>query len=140
MRPLIPQKKSTETKLNKGLGCDEICGYSNLINCKQWSSYIKDPFISSGREQHVQFISQLEKITSKKKQLMPFYGILWISLTSNVGHVKKKKRLINVRHMNAFLIVPGIVYNLSTKLQKGVLHDHLGQNQKMNLINFITIF
>ncbi len=44
------------------------------------------------------------------------------------------------RHMNAFLIVPEIVYNLSTKLQKGVLHDHLGQKQEINLINFITRF
>ncbi len=42
--------------------------------------------------------------------------------------------------MNVFLIVPGIVYNLSTKLQKGVLYDHLGQKQEMNLINFITRF
>ncbi len=42
--------------------------------------------------------------------------------------------------MNAFLIGPVIVYNLSTKLQKGVLHDHLGQKQEMNLINFITRF
>jgi hypothetical protein len=71
---------------------------------------------------------------------MPPYGILWMSLTSNVGPIEKKRRLINVRHMNAFLIVPGIVYNLSTKLQKGVLHDHLGQNQEKNLINFITRF
>ncbi len=42
--------------------------------------------------------------------------------------------------MNAFLIVPRIVYKLSKKLQKGVLHDHLGQKQEMNLINFITRF
>ncbi len=43
-----------------------------------------------------------------------------------------------MRHRNAFLIVPRIVYNLSTKLQKGV--NHLGQNQEMNLIHFITRF
>ena len=54
-----------------------------------------------------------------------------MSLTSDVGPVKKKRRLINVRHMNAFLIVPRIVYNLSTKLQKGALHDHLGQHQEI---------
>jgi hypothetical protein len=86
----------------------------------------------------VQFISPLENTTSKKKQLMPPYRILCMSLTSDVGPIKKKRRLIDVRHMNAFLIVPRIVYNLSTKLQKGVLHDHLGHNQEMNLINFIT--
>jgi hypothetical protein len=63
-----------------------------------------------------------------------------MSLTSDVGPIKKKKWLINVRLMNAFLIVLRIVYNLSTKLQKGVLHDPLGQNQEMNLINFTTRF
>ncbi len=63
-----------------------------------------------------------------------------MSLMSDVGLIKKKKRLIDVRHMNAFLIVPGIVCNLSMKLQKGELHDHLGQKQEMNLINFITRF
>ncbi len=63
-----------------------------------------------------------------------------MSLTYDVGPIEKKKKLIDVRHMNAFLIVPEIVYNLSIKLQKGVLHDHLGQKQKINLINFITRF
>ncbi len=60
-----------------------------------------------------------------------------MSLTSDVGPIKNKTRLIDVRHMIAFLIVPRIVYNLSTKLQKGVLHDHLGQKQEMNLNNSI---
>jgi hypothetical protein len=63
-----------------------------------------------------------------------------MSLTSDVGLVEKKKRLIDARHMNALLIVPGIVYNLSMKLQKGVLHDHLRQKQEMNLIDFTTRF
>jgi hypothetical protein len=88
----------------------------------------------------MQFIPPLENTIRKKKQLTPPNGILWMSLTSDVGPVKNKRRLIDVRHMNAFLIVPGIVYNLSTKLQKGELHDHLGHNQEMNLINFITRF
>jgi len=52
----------------------------------------------------------------------------------------QKKRLIDVRPMNAFLFVPRIVYNLSTKLQKGELHAHLGQKQEMNLNNVITRF
>ncbi len=32
------------------------------------------------------------------------------------------------------------VYLLSTKLQKFILNDQLGENQEMNLINFITRF
>jgi hypothetical protein len=63
-----------------------------------------------------------------------------MTLTSEFGLIKKKKKLNDVRHMNAFLIVPRIVYSLSTKLEKGALHDRLGQNQEMNLINVITRF
>jgi hypothetical protein len=59
---------------------------------------------------------------------------------SDVGPIEKKRRLVNVRHMNAFLILPRIVYNLSTKLQKGVVHDHLRHNQEMNLVYLITKF
>jgi hypothetical protein len=78
------------------------------------------------------------KTPQVRKKLMPPYRIPWMTQTSDVGPVETKKRLVDVRHMNAILIVPGIVYNLSTKLQKGVLHDHLGQNQEINLIKFIT--
>jgi hypothetical protein len=133
-------QKNLHKQVKKGLRCDEVYGYSNLINCKQWSSYIKDPLHSFAREQYVHFISQLENTTSKKKQLTHAHGILWVSLTSDVGPVEKNRRLINVRHMNAFLIVHRIVYNHSTKLPKGVMHDHLGHNQEMNLTNFITRF
>ncbi len=53
-----------------------------------------------------------------------------------MGHVEHKSRPIDVRHGN----VPGIVYLLSTKLQKVVLNDRLGEEIEMNLINYITRF
>jgi hypothetical protein len=57
-----------------------------------------------------------------------------------VGPVVAKSRKINVRHVNGYLIIPGIVYLLSTKLQKAVLNDRLGDDQEMRLINYITRF
>jgi hypothetical protein len=42
--------------------------------------------------------------------------------------------------MNGYFIIPGIVYHLSTKLQKGVTHDHLGQDTEVKLIAFLTQF
>jgi hypothetical protein len=42
--------------------------------------------------------------------------------------------------MNAYLIIQGIVYHLSTKLQKGVMYDHLGQDKEVKLIEFLTQF
>ncbi len=70
----------TETKQKKRLKCNDIYGYSNLINCEQWFSSIMDPINSFVREKYLQFISPLEKTTSKKKQLKPPYGILWMRL------------------------------------------------------------
>jgi hypothetical protein len=42
--------------------------------------------------------------------------------------------------MNGYLIILGTVYHLSTKLQKGVTHDHLGQDTEVKLIEFLTQF
>ena len=75
-----------------------------------------------------------------KKKIEPPYSIWWESLTTDVGPVVNKRRNIDVRHVNGYLIIPGIVYLLSTKLQKMVLNDRLGEEQEMNLINFIVRF
>ena len=72
--------------------------------------------------------------------MKPPYSIFWPSLTTDVGPVEAKARKIDVRHVNEYLIIPGIVYLLSMKLQKFVLNDQLGEDQEMRLINYITRF
>jgi hypothetical protein len=57
-----------------------------------------------------------------------------------VGTVEQKSRVIDVRHANGYLIIPGMVYLLSTKLQKKVLNDPLGADLELNLIHYITRF
>ncbi len=76
------------------------------------------------------------------KKLTPPYGLTFASITDNVGFVDKKTktRTIDTGHMNGYLIIPGTVYHLSTKLQKGVTHDHLGQDTEVKLIEFLTRF
>ncbi len=54
--------------------------------------------------------------------------------------MEQKSRLIDVRHVNGYLIIPGIVYLLCTKLHKAVLNDRLGADLEMNLIHYITRF
>jgi hypothetical protein len=84
--PDSAEKFTNKTK--KGLGCDDIYRYSNLISCKQWSSYINNPFNSFVWQQYMQLISPFENTTSKKKQLETPYEISWMSLTSDVGPIK----------------------------------------------------
>ncbi len=42
--------------------------------------------------------------------------------------------------MNGYLIIPRIVFHFSTKLLKGVTHDHLEQDTEVILIEFLTQF
>ncbi len=48
--------------------------------------------------------------------------------------------MIDAGHMNGYLIIPGIVYRLSAKLQKGFTHDSLGQDTEVKFIEFLTLF
>jgi hypothetical protein len=64
-----------------------------------------------------------------QKKVKPPYAIWWPSLTTDVGPIEKRSRFIDVRHVNGYLIIPGIVYLLNTKPQKYVLNDRLGENQ-----------
>ncbi len=68
------------------------------------------------------------KLPKVRKKLKPPYSIFWPSLTTNVGPVEAKAKKIDVSHVNGYLIISGIVYLLSTKLQKFVLNDQLGED------------
>ena len=70
--------------------------------------------------------SHQTRVPTGGKKIKPPYSIFWPSLTTDVGPVEAKSRKIDVRHVNGYLIIPGIVYLLSTKLQKAVLNDQLG--------------
>ena len=113
--------------------------YPHFLRCDIWKSFIRDPFNISNRESFIEFISP-ERTKGGTKKIKPPYSIFWESLTTDVGPVEHKSRLIDVRHVNGYLIIPGIVYLLSTKLQKAVLNDRLGEEIEMNLINYITRF
>jgi hypothetical protein len=114
--------------------------YPNFLRCENWDTFIKDPFNISNREKFIKFISPDEGTKCRNKKNQPPYSIFWQSLTSDVGPVERKSRKIDVRHVNGYLIIPGIVYLLSTKLQKAVLNDRLGEELEMNLIHYITRF
>ncbi len=74
------------------------------------------------------------------RKITPPYGLTFASFTDDVGVVDKRTKTcaIDADHMNGYLIIPGIVYHLSTKLQKGVMHDCLGQDTEVKLIGFLT--
>jgi hypothetical protein len=62
------------------------------------------------------------------------YSITYESLTYNVGLLEKQVRLIDVRHYNAYLLLPRLVCHLSTKLKNNVIHNSIGQIEEVKLI------
>jgi hypothetical protein len=52
--------------------------------------------------------------------------------------LEKQVRLIDVRHYNAYLLVPRLVYHLSTKLKNDAIHNRIGQAEEVKCIHFLT--
>ncbi len=82
-----------------------IYRYRPLLNCDEWTRFIKDPFNKFVRDNFVNSSHQM-KIPKVQKKLPP-YSICWSSLTIDVGPVEKKRRIIDVRHVNGYLNIPG---------------------------------
>jgi hypothetical protein len=142
----IYHEQLTIEKYNKLIssGTEYTLGYPAVINCAEWTNYIKNPFDWFTRKIYLDCISPSTPSSRHHptRIFTPPYGLTFASFTDDVGIVetKTKTRAIDAGHMNRYLIIPGIVYHLSTELQKGVTHDHLGQVTEVKLIEFLTQF
>jgi hypothetical protein len=136
----IYQEQLTIDKYNNLIssGTEYTLEYPKVINCVEWTNYIKKPFNCFTRQQYLDHISpSTPSRRHPTRKFTSLYGLTFASFTDDVGIVDKKTktRAINAGHMNGYLIIPGIVYHLSTKLQKGVTHDHLGQDTEVKSLN-----
>jgi hypothetical protein len=112
-------------------GTEYTLGYLTVINCAEWTNYVKNPFNWFPRQKYYDRISpSTPSSRHPTRKFTSLYGLTFASSTDDVGVVDKKTKThaIDTGHMNGYLIIPGIVYHLSTKLQKGVTHDRLGQD------------
>jgi hypothetical protein len=82
-------------------------GYLAVIYCAEWTKYLDCISPSTLSSRH------------PTRKITPPYGLTFSSFTDDVGVVEKKTktRTIAAGHMNGYLIIPGIVYHLSAKLQ-----------------------
>jgi hypothetical protein len=72
--------------------------------------------------------------------MTPPYALTLENVTMNVGPVSTQgQRKNDARHYNGFLLTPGIVYHIASKMQNSLLSDHYGNPFEVSIINFITI-
>jgi hypothetical protein len=73
--------------------------------------------------------------------MTPPYALTLENVTTDVGPVSTQgQRKIDARHYNGFLLTPGIVYHIASKLQNSLLNDRFGNPFRVGIINFITQF
>jgi hypothetical protein len=112
--------------------------YPQVLSSDKYTNYIKDPFNRHKTMTHLREMLQRSRVKGTKGDTsFPPYGITYENLTYNVGLLEKQVHLIDVRHYNAYLLVPRLVYHLSTKLMNNVIHNHIGQIEEVNFIKFL---
>jgi hypothetical protein len=61
------------------------------------------------------------------------------NVTTDMGPISTHgQRTIDVRHYNGFLLTPGIVYLIASKMQNSLLNDRYRNPFEVGIINFIT--
>ena len=110
-----------------------------MLASDDYTNYIKDPFNKDTTSTYLTKTSQCQKVSGTKgERSFPPYRITYDSLTYDVGTVDRQERKIDVCYYNAYLLVPRLVYHLSTKLKNDTIHNRIGQPEEVKLIKFLT--
>ncbi len=106
-----------------------------------WDAYTKNPFDLLTRKDFLSTISLSCLDGTKNTKMMPPYAITFKNLTTDVGPITTYKgRKIDARYYNGYLIIPGIVYHMATKITNSLVTDCYGNPFKVGIINFIARF
>jgi hypothetical protein len=113
--------------------------YPQVLSSEEYTNHYKDPFNRDKTMTYLRETSPPSRVKGTKGDTsFPPYGITYESLTYDVGLLEKQVHSIDVRHYNAYLLVPRLVYRLSTKLKNDVIHNRIGQIEEAKLIKFLT--
>lgn len=118
---------------------DKSYGYCSILSSEVWKQYIAAPFDETATQKYLKETT-LECKDKSSTKLNPPYAITFENITKDVGLVKDGKRLLDVRHYNAYLLIPRLVYHISTKLKHTSLNMRMGKRYEVDLIHYLTRF
>jgi hypothetical protein len=112
-----------------------VCRIRHII--PKWNTLFKKGCVSAAVHNHHQGLIDKWKDT----KMMPPYALALENVTTYMGLISShSQRKIDARHYNGFLLTPGIVYHMTSKIQNSLLNDHYGNPFEVGIINFITRF
>jgi hypothetical protein len=91
----IYQEQLTIDKYNNFIssGTEYTLGYPTVINCAEWTNYVKNPFNWFIRQQYLDRISPSTPSSRHlTRKFTPPYGLTFASFTDDIGFVDKKTK------------------------------------------------
>ena len=129
---IIPQKDTTVNKFKadifKGQQNDWVVyGYPECLRGSAWEGYVGNPFDLTARKDFIKTISFPCMDSTKETIMTPPYGITFDSVTTDVGTIKTGgMRKIDARHYNGYLLIPGLVYHMLSKIKNIRINELYG--------------
>ena len=102
----------------------------------EWRHYLKNP----AENVHMFTRKCLQSKSKKDKNILvsPPYRIDFKSITKEVLPIEKGRQKLDVRHMNAYQIIPGIMYILLARIQGGLVKTILNNPGVTKAIDYVT--
>ncbi len=139
------QAAMTEQAYRRKLEQDEYSNindfgwYPECISNNNWKAFLKNPFdtdiLTNYTVQNLECKSKNDEIMTMR----PPFLISFKHITSNAGTANaRKQRNIDVRNMNSYQIIPGIMYTLLARLRGVVRATILNKSAAIKAIIFVA--
>jgi hypothetical protein len=113
--------------------------YPECISNKNWMAFLKNPFDTEILINYTKQNLECKSKNNKRVTLKPPFLISFKHITSNTGTANTTKlKTIDARNMNAYQIIPGIIYTLLARLQGVVRATILNESVAIKAINFFA--
>jgi hypothetical protein len=140
---IIPQKDTTVNKFKADIFKVEqkdwvAYRYPKCLRGSAWDAYVRNPFNSTARKDFIKTISFPCMDSTKETTMTPPYGITFDSVTTDVGPIDTGgMRKIDARHYYGYLLIPGLVYHMSSKIKNIRINELYGNPIEVGIINYI---
>ena len=100
----------------------------------------KTPSTRVARKEWVKSVALPCTDENKVTEMTPPYGITYESVTTDIGTLANRNgpRKVDARMYNGYLIIPGLVYHLLSKMKNVSVNTLLGNEFEVKVINFIA--
>jgi len=113
-------------------------GIPECIDNENWKVFLVNPFEPHRLHEFTKKCLQSNEQRNDKNQVSPPCRITFKSITSDVRPISGGTQKLDVRHMNAYRIIPGIMYMLQARLRGVVVKKILNDKDIMWAIEYVT--